>query len=270
MIDLQLQWCIQIDVTNTCVRRCSNCTRLIGQVVDPFFMPVEQYEQAVLCLADFPSQSPPAADPMFRGLNSKVVGMIGGEPLLHPEFESLAEIVERHIPAREQRGLWTGLRWQETEHADVIRRVFGYVNNNVHEHSFHSPVLAAIGDLIQDEDERKRLIDSCWLQRIWAGTITPRGLFFCEVAGAMDMVFDGPGGLPIEPGCWRRPVEDFQNQIDRWCVRCGIAMNMQGRLDSENIDDITHSNLIHVKRPERCQLVERVTKDPVDPWRYMR
>lgn len=272
MIDIQRQWCIQIDVTNACTRRCSNCTRLIGQVDNSFFMRVDDYERAVTSLADFPVESPPAADPMFKSLANKVVGMIGGEPLLHPRFEDLCEIAERAIPDRRHRGLWTGLRWQQTRHQELIERVFGYVNNNTHLGSvIHSPVLVSSQDIIESQKDRNKVIENCWLQRLWSGTITPKGLFFCEVAGAMDEVFDGPGGLPVEPGCWRRPIGDFQSQIDMWCHRCGIPLQLEGRRDDDEIDDVSSANLTDVRHPERCRLWDAETgRTETLPWRYMR
>ena len=53
------------------------------------------------------------------------------------------------------------------------------------------------------------LRDKCWVQNEWSASITPKGAFFCEIAAALDMLFDGPGGWKIEPGWWRRTPEEF-------------------------------------------------------------
>jgi hypothetical protein len=272
MIDPAYQWCQQIDVTNACGRKCSNCTRLCGHVRDPFYMSVEMFAQCVEALRNFPTDSPPStADP------NKMIGMIGGEPLLHPEFAKLVRIVADRIPNKEHRGLWTGLRWERTIHAALIRSTFGYINNNTHDSKCqHSPVLVAIQDYAKDTQNQTAIIEQCWLQRLWSATCTPKGYFFCEVAGALDMVMNGPGGLPIEPGCWDRPLADFQEQIDRWCPRCGIPLQLEGRLDSDEVDDISPTNLDALRHSPRITnghfVLHTHLVSPIDnaPWKYLK
>ncbi len=239
MIDVGVHWSIHLDVTNACSLSCSNCTRLCAQVRKPFFMNLDMVERALESLADFPTESPP--DVSGR---PKVVGCIGGEPTLHPQFAEIAGMYERILPDCRSRGLWSsGGRRYEADRP-LIKRVFGYENYNPHnEECVHQPVLVAISDVIKDEVEMRRLIDACWVQEKWAATITPKGAFFCEVAGALDMVFDGPGGLPVEPGWWRRPLADFQEQIELWCHRCGAALPLEGRHDHERLDDVSETNM---------------------------
>ncbi|MDR1740637.1 MAG: radical SAM protein [Synergistaceae bacterium] len=74
---------IQIDVTNVCPHTCSNCTRFCGHHKKPFFMDMETFKQAVDSLDGFDG----------------VVGVIGGEPTVHPRFEEIAEYLhDRRTP----------------------------------------------------------------------------------------------------------------------------------------------------------------------------
>lgn len=54
MIPLSEMQIIQIDVTNACMNRCSNCTRFTGHHRKPFFMDLECFRRAVDSLVDFP------------------------------------------------------------------------------------------------------------------------------------------------------------------------------------------------------------------------
>ena len=238
MIPPREQWCVQIEVTNACPRACSNCTRMTAHVREPFYMSLDQFEEACYALADFPAESTPnpnAGAPRGR----KCVGMIGGEPQIHPEFPGLVSIMERVIPRRRDRGLWTGV------HLDpATSRKFGYINHNQHDsHCVHQPVLVGVQEVVRDEEQMWGLINQCELQRQWSSSITPKGFFFCEVAAALDMVFDGPGGVPVTPGCWRHDLAFYRDQIERWCPRCGVCLPLTGRPDDEERDDISPANL---------------------------
>jgi len=243
MIPPREQWCIQIDVTNACVRACSNCTRMIGHARETWFMPVDAFAAAVNALARFPADSPP--DRLRR---QKVVGMIGGEPLLHPEFPELCRLMAEAIPDPCQRGLWTGLNWRSHRHAAIIDRTFprppAYINPNDHTGLVcHHPVLVAARDVLPAEDLWPA-IERCELQEKWSASITPKGFFFCEVAGAFDTVFDGPGGMAVTPDCWTLDLDAYRQQIALWCPRCGICVpGLPKRRDSESRDDISQSNL---------------------------
>ncbi|MFZ5832410.1 MAG: radical SAM protein [Planctomycetota bacterium] len=269
MIDPQQQWCIQIDVTNQCARRCSNCTRALAHANRRWHMTPNQFRLACRALRDFPTQSVPD----LQG-RKKVVGMIGGEPLLHPHFDFLCDIMTQEIPDRDRRGLWTSIHWEKRREAWRIRETFGYVNQNPHAEqkpSVHQPLLVAIADAIPCAETREKLIDACWVQRIWSSTINRRGFYFCEVAAALSDIFAGPDGLPVEPDCWRRPLSDFRYQRDWACQRCGCAIPLPPRVDAEERDDVSKSNLEALKRigsrgVDRCVLFDTDHYDPQQYW----
>ena len=224
---------IQIDVTNACVNSCSNCTRLIGHHRKPFFMDFDTFCNAVDSLADFPG----------------IVGMIGGEPLLHPNFEEMARYMAEKLPNPKQRGLWSTIP-KGNKYGSIIKEVFGtqYFNDHTAKNILHQPVLVAAEDAVKDKDEMWELIDNCWVQNMWSASITPKGAFFCEVAASFDMLFDGPGGWPVEPDWWKRGVDDFAEQKNRACPRCGCAIPLERRPSVDNIDDVSPANLKALKR----------------------
>ena len=230
MINIRDQWCIQFDVTNNCMHKCSNCTRHCGNIEEPFYMSPDYFRASMLKVLPFLDQ-----EPDVNG-RERVLGIIGGEPTLSPWFDDYVNIIEALVPKRSQRGLWTCRKLSPR-----CRDVFGYVNLNDHKGTVkHQPVLVASKDVVTDTEARYKLQDNCWVQREWASSITPRGLFFCEVAASFDMLCNGPGGR--DPQDWIMNVEGFNSQFE-WCERCGCCLPLPPRDDSEETDDVSESNI---------------------------
>lgn len=228
---------IQIEITNACTCECSNCTRLVGHS-PPFMMTMEQFRAAVNSLVDFP----------------KMVGVMGGEPLIHPQFEEMCHYLRSRIP-RERCGLWSTLPKGKEHLAPIVAETFGNVLLNDHTYGelFHSPILVSPRDLGLDEFTMWYSIDHCWIQNSWSASITPSGAYFCEVAAALDHLFRGPGGWPVEPGWWKKTPKDYREQMERCCTNCGGPYRLMARIDSEGIDDISWSlvqRLVEIRSPK--------------------
>jgi hypothetical protein len=239
---------IQIDITNACTKRCSNCTRFCGHQAKPFFMDLETFRKAVDSLKEFPG----------------VIGMMGGEPTLHPQFAAFAgylretighdepdkscyaptpafvEHVLRHVfdfRRNNRRGLWSSISSKYAEHFEIIQDTFGVQCLNDHSSpSMHTTLMATRAELGIDDEAWIKLRDNCWVQNNWSAAITPKGAFFCEVAAAMDATLQGPGGWPIEPGWWRRTPAEFGDQL-RWCEMCSACLPVPKRNANEEVDD---------------------------------
>lgn len=255
---------IQIDITNACTLECSNCTRFCGNHEKSFFMDYETFKKAVDSL---------------DGYNG-VIGVMGGEPTLHPEFERfvlylqgkfgkrketnrllypekdfIKEIRRRECESHVLReredgsrymkthgvGLWSNMSASYRRHYEIIQDTFQvqYLNDHLNP-SYHQPGLFSRKDLGIPDEEWIPMRDKCWIQNEWSATITPKGCFFCEIAGALDMLFNGPGGWPIEAGWWKRKPEDFKDQL-HWCDICGFALDTFVRNAEEQIDDVSPS-----------------------------
>lgn len=241
---------IQIDITNACVHRCSNCTRFCGHHRKPFFMSFEDFKNAVDSLDEFPG----------------IVGIIGGEPTLHPDFEKFVDYLrERRVKKRvsmarkpifdmqkfiqqsnfgdsakhKKAGLWCSLNLGYYKHFEVINDTFEEQLLNDHDSDcMHQALLMPRKDLGIDDETWKKKRNACWIQNHWSATITPKGAFFCEVAGALDMLFQGEGGWKVEPGWWKRGPEEFGNQL-KWCELCSACLDVPQRVSNDERDDIT-------------------------------
>lgn len=271
---------IQIDITNACVHECANCTRMCGHHVKPFFMRFDTFKKAVDSLADFPN----------------TVGVIGGEPTLHPDFEHMADYLSASRLKKgvemarepivnmqgyltryfggdftgENIGLWSSLSGTYYKHFETINDSFSRQLLNDHNNEcLHQALLMSRKELGITDEEWIKKRDACWVQNTWSATITPKGAFFCEVAGALDMLFDGPGGWPIEPGWWRRKPEEFGEQL-QWCEMCGGCLDVPKRLSSEERDDVTPGIFEKLKKLGSPKALDGrcVVHDPRDYERF--
>ncbi|WP_319578632.1 DUF4422 domain-containing protein [uncultured Methanospirillum sp.] len=252
---------IQIEITNACSNRCANCTRFCGHHQKPFFMDLKTFKKAVDSMKGF----------------SGIVGIMGGEPTLHPEFDTFVRYFKEHfgldespvnifsgpesgfidyicknkfnIETKNQRGLWSSMGHRYYKYFELIQDTFGYQALNDHSFSsLHETLMVTRKELGIPDKEWYLLRDNCWIQSLWSASITPKGAFFCEVAAALDLLFDGPGGWPIEPGWWLRDPSNFGDQL-RWCELCSAPLPMPKRDANKEIDDAS---------PVWCNMLEKI------------
>lgn len=271
------QWCIQVEVAlGVCNRACANCTRLMGHIPAHRrrFATLDEIDRAFAAVATWPEFRPTD----YRG-RRRVVGVMGGEPLLHPRFAELVDLAVERIPDRRHRGLWTGLDWRSHKHRAHVERLLGpnptcdvrpvepgacgFINENRHDPpAYHQPILAAIGELIPDPALRRSYVARCWVQADWASAITPAGFFACEVAAAFDWALGGPGGFPLDGEPWLADAAACAEQLARYCDHCGAAAPLPGRLDRDRLDDATPGNVERLRQAGSPGLDRIVEVDP--------
>jgi len=208
---------IQIDVTNACYLKCTNCTRHVGHHNKPYFMDLDYLKDAIKSLEEFPGR----------------IGLMGGDPTLHPKFDEICEIYKSMIPRR-KREFWTsGFDWINKK--EIIFQTFDEDRITYNDHSTpggkHTPLLVSIDEVVKDKELMWKLIDNCWIQEQWAASITPKGAFFCEVAASLDYLFDGPGGYELKNDWWKKTPDDFNDQILRYCTKCSGCLPFPAESD---------------------------------------
>jgi len=239
MVDPKYMKCIQIEITNACDRRCCHCSRLIGHHPKPFFMTLDEVENGLQTLIDFPGH----------------VGIMGGEPTLHKDFEEICKLYQKYIPVKACRQLWTnGLNWEK--HRDVIEETFypELISYNEHEEvqpCWHQPLQVGIEEVIKDRWLMFSIIDNCWVQNRWSASITPKGAFFCEVAAARAHLLDSNLGMPVEPGWWKKALweQPFLAQRLHLCPMCSACLPMPIKPnDDQEWDDISPENMKRLEK----------------------
>lgn len=228
---------IQIEITNACTKSCSNCTRFVGHHKKPFFMRYDQFVEAVESLLEFPKMTGPGPK----------IGVMGGEPLIHPEFKKFCKYLHSKVP-REYTGLWTTFPEGYEDYRGIIAETFGniFLNDHTRGDIMHKPILVGAEELPLNEWQRWYMIDQCFFQRAWSASINPNGAFFCEIAASMSMLLDKTHtangkriGWKVEPGWWTRSPLLYHDQIREFCSICGLAMPVKMRSSTDLVDDVS-------------------------------
>ena len=268
--DKRAGWLVlQVMITRACSESCFNCSQGSNLAGKPVMMSLDEFEQAVQSLAGFPG----------------IIGVFGGQPTLHPKFSAICQIMRKYVP-QAQRGLWTNAL---NGHGSTCRATFNVQRSNLNVHldseaadefrrdwpestpyikgtdldSLHGSPWVAMKDVIDDEEERWRLIADCDINRYWSaclGVVPGRGLraYFCEIAYAMAALHaaaedadDWPDtGLEVVPGWWRQPMAAFEQQVRLHCHSCGIPMRRPGQLAVMGGHEEFSQTHRHIARPK--------------------
>ena len=274
---------LQIWVTRACDKSCFGCTQGSNLGGKPTMITPEQYAEALESL---------------RGYFG-VVGMFGGNPAMHPQFDELCRILRESWVPIEQRGIWCN---HPRGKIKTIAETFYAPHSNLNVHmdadayrefaegwpesrewlkgmdadSRHSQVYVALKDVVADEGQRWRLIQNCDINRFWSALV---GVFrgelrawFCEIAAAQAMLHQNDPnypdtGLPVTPGWWRRPIQDYAEQINYHCHRCGVPLRGRGELAMTGTKEQVSETHRDIYKPKiKGREVEVVTQlDQVEP-----
>lgn len=279
MISPAEQKIIQVDITNACQDKCGSCTRFVGHHKKPYFVDVAHFEKAILSLEDYP----------------KMVGVMGGEPTLHPKFEDIVKIISdlrtderplakerlqphtRFVDYRNvhladlhwKKGLWSRLGERYYKHYELIQDTFGYqcINDHMHDGE-HISLLLPRKELGIPDKEWIELRDNCWLQREWSAVVTPHGAYYCEVAGNIDLTFfGGKSAWKVEKNWWQRTPKEFADQIHlcEYCSACLAVPRVKANEELEFVSPEIKKLMESIQSPKLKQHQVEV----FDPSKYL-
>lgn len=279
-----MQGIIQVWVTRMCDQACTHCTQGCNFSVKGLsqkFITVKQFEEAVSSLSDYWG----------------VVGMFGGNPAIHPQFNELCRIMAWYLP-KNRRGIWCN-NPITVEKAIVMRKTFNPAHSNLNVHmnqkardlfkrgwpecqivgldkdSLHSPVFTSIKELVLLEEKRWDYISNCDINKHWSPMVSVfRGelrAWFCEIAGSISMLHqDDPDfpdtGIEVSQGWWRKPIQNWTDQIDVCCHRCGVSLRGKGRLAMGDRTDLITTDHASVCKPYQDRFIKMVySLDQIEP-----
>jgi hypothetical protein len=171
-----------------------------------------------------------------------LIGVIGGEPLVHPEFELICLLIQKYYSPNKMY-LFTSIDPWKHRLSKIIISTFGYIAYHPKDQRIfkHQPLTIAIKDVVRNEQLRKDLINDCWVQRKWCPTITNDGAFFCEVGASIAKLMNRKG-WDVDHNWWRRTPDQFGDQLDI-CNFCGMCIPLRSQETSNKVQYISPSFL---------------------------
>ena len=231
---------ILIDITNSCINKCANCMRFCQLNNNPYFMNLHDVKNAIDSLDNWNGQ----------------ISIMGGEPLLHPFFKEIMKYLQTKYKKKygffrypisdiydyalntmpDNNGklrLFTSVPKQFYDYFEDIDDTFHSLRCNDHSnYTNHFTTMVYYKDLGISDEEFIKQSKNCWVNNDCGAVINNHGAFFCEMAGAMDMLYDGNTGFKVQKDWWKET--SYQKQM-YWCQFCGARLGLPMAMDNENI-----------------------------------
>lgn len=236
---------MQIQITRACDKSCFHCTQASNLAGKPAMMTLEQFEQACDSLQGY----------------TRVVGIFGGNPCMHPQFEEICHIFRDKFPF-EQRGLWSN---HPRGKAAICAETFNPQHSNLNVHldreaysefyygwpdcqpylkglrqdSRHGSPFVSREDIGLSEEEIMEGTATCEVNHEWSALLgVVQGelkAFVCELMYTLSVLHEeDPNwlqtGMAPDVGWWRRPISDFADQVRQNCRHCGMPNKSFGQL----------------------------------------
>ena len=216
VIPPKISWFAHIDITTHChIGNCVYCSRFERHIPEDkkYFMALSQIRAALEAYKTYP----------------KRIGIIGGEPQLHPEFEQVCNLLLEY-GSRRRYGLWTSIDPNTSKWSSVIARTFKFIAFNQHNPGQqqvckHQPLTVALKDAVENAELRAEQTSQCYFGTQWCYTATPLGGYYCEV-GAFLAYLQGIKGWGLKEGWWKN---DWHEQEDI-CQLCGGCVPQERQL----------------------------------------
>jgi len=230
---------IQVWVTRGCDKACFHCTQGSNLSGKPHMITLEQFEQACKSLEGWWG----------------VVGIFGGNPATHPQFDKICEILRNCFP-KEQRGLWCN---NPLGKGKIMRETFDPAVSNLNVHmdskaynefrwdwpesrpfglgqdSRHAPVHLAMMDVLQTTcgecSGRGGFYDRSNGERYLSDPEDGTEYQKCNECGGTGKVYDESKAWELISGCdinkhWSAMLCVFRNQLKAYFCEVAGAQAM--------------------------------------------
>lgn len=211
---------VHIVLTNWCDAKCGGCTQYCPNIPDDryFFLTLEELKWSIDVLKPWRSK----------------ISIFGGEPVMHPEWAAVLEMLYEY----EEIEFLVFTKYESPRTKNVKYRP-DFKDPETSSREFYPSLIAPI-DIFPEKDKSyysNVALAKChgWLR--CPAALYKNKLYFCERAGAIDLMFGGNFGWVIEKDTnpFIRTDQEIIDQAKQCCFRCGSFFTCmdEGRIYSK-------------------------------------
>lgn len=203
---------IEIDLTYNCNLKCLGCNRSCGQIPS-----TEQLElQDIKNFID---------DSIKLGKKWNHINVLGGEPTLHPDFESIMMLLQQYVdeysPNTTIQVVSNGIAKKSRELCEKVKAECKNVSIDYDSYKTNNKVeyFSSFNDAPVDDENFKNAdyTKACWVTSYCGIGLTSRGYYACAVCGGIDRVLGNHNGAKIFSELTEEKLREHYNKFCKFC-----------------------------------------------------
>lgn len=205
---------INILITNVCNLSCGGCSQHCGYIQKEklWNISIDQLKWNIELLID------------CKGKIEKI-GIFGGEPTIHPEYEKILEMLKNFKEIKFQ--IFTnGIK----KYQDKWNHYYSPVYKDKNSEKVFTPTSVAPMDILKVDDKTfywEKAQKDCFMYNFCCSIIYNNKAYFCEPAAAWDIMTGENNGWDLKWGedPFKRTDDEIEKQALNFCYRCGWCFN---------------------------------------------
>ena len=203
---------IEIDLTYDCNLKCLGCNRSCGQMPSKEQLDLQDIRNFI-------------NDSIKLGKTWKHINVLGGEPTLHPDFESIIMLLQKYVdeysPNTTIQVVSNGIAKKSRELCEKIKAECKNVSIDYDSYKTNNKVefFSSFNDAPVDDDNFKDAdyTKACWVTSYCGIGLTSRGYYACAVCGGIDRVLDERDGVRTFSQLTEEKLKEHYNKFCRLC-----------------------------------------------------
>lgn len=206
---------LEIDLNYTCTLKCAGCNRSIDKAPSDERISLEQIQQLI-------------NESVRSNYRWSGIRILGGEPTLHPQFreiiDMLREYKKTHLPYMRITVISNGYTEHTREMLKNLPHTVLVENTAKTSNADRDFDVFSVAPVDEPDHKNSDFRNGCWIMQGLGMGLTPRGYYYCVIAGNVDRIFNFGLARDTIPG----KDDPMHDEMQKLCALCGhfcVAVN---------------------------------------------